>query len=434
MAHALTLSATSTGRAPVPTGEGPTLLVDDANAVMIVVSPDPSSWVPENVTLYRGGAQVDTPPMSDGTSWVLMGDHRFGTFHARATAAGVVVESATVRVVPATVSLRPSPRSAAAPQPAAPAAGAPHAPAPAAAAARAADLATAHPVTAGDPGSADPGAVDPGPVGRVPMGEPSPSDQVASGGPGAVDSPLPGVSQAHLDEVDRWFNAGPAEEGSPDPATTAGSGGSPASRPIDPVGVPPITEPESMLLESAPEPDTRAATPPVDTHAGAPLPAPLPATSTPTTRPQGVLEVPCLEYDGRFAAVVAAIFSIIAFTVLVIVGAQVIGDLIVAIPIEADTPTPDADAAARAGRATSALLIAVGSILVLAAAALAALDMRGRQRRVADTPTALRGTQITLDKAPGILENPGRFRSTLALLVTGVVVLLIGFVGQVHWS
>ncbi len=115
MAHALTLSASSTGRAPVPTGEGPTLLVDDANAVMIVVSPDPSSWVPENVTLHRGGAQVGTPPMSDGTTWVLMGDDRFGTFRARATAAGAVVESESVRVVPATVSLRPTPAPTPAP-------------------------------------------------------------------------------------------------------------------------------------------------------------------------------------------------------------------------------------------------------------------------------------------------------------------------------
>ena len=73
-------------------------------------------------------------------------------------------------------------------------------------------------------------------------------------------------------------------------------------------------------------------------------------------------------------------------------------------------------------------------ILLLAAAALAALDVRGRQRRNAAAPTALRGTQATLDKAPGILENPGRFRGTLALLITGVVVVMIGFLGQVHWS
>ena len=144
--------------------------------------------------------------------------------------------------------------------------------------------------------------------------------------------------------------------------------------------------------------------------------------------------MPLGEYDGRFAAVVATIFTVLALIVLGIVAAQVIGDLIIATPIPADSPTPDADSGARSGRATSALLIAVGSILLLAAAALAALDMRARQRRVADTPTALRGTQMTLDKAPGILENPGRFRSTLALLITGVVVLVIGFIGQVHWS
>jgi hypothetical protein len=147
-----------------------------------------------------------------------------------------------------------------------------------------------------------------------------------------------------------------------------------------------------------------------------------------------VVEVPLAEYDGRFAAVVAAIFSVITLMILAIVASQVIGDLIVATPLPADSPTPGADSGARSGRATSALLIAVGSILLLAAAALAALDVRGRQRRVADAPTALRGTQLTLDKAPGILENPGRFRSTLGLLITGVVVLVIGFIGQVHWS
>ena len=144
--------------------------------------------------------------------------------------------------------------------------------------------------------------------------------------------------------------------------------------------------------------------------------------------------MPLSEYDGRFAAVVAAIFSVIALVVLVIVAAQVIGDLIIATPIPPDTNSPDADSAARSARATSALLIGIGIILLLAAAALAALDVRGRQRRDARTPTALRGIQATLDKAPGILENPGKFRSTLALLITGVVVVLIGFLGQVHWS
>ena len=115
MAHALMLTASSSGRAPVPTGDGSTLLVDDANAVMITVAPNPSSWDPEELTLFRGGQRVATPPMSDGTRWVLMGDDRFGTFQARATAAGTPVESPAVRVVPATVSLRATPPAAAPP-------------------------------------------------------------------------------------------------------------------------------------------------------------------------------------------------------------------------------------------------------------------------------------------------------------------------------
>ena len=106
MAHALMLTASSSGRAPVPTGDGSTLLVDDANAIMICVSPIPSAWDPEGLALYRGGQRVTTPPMSDGTRWVLMGEERFGTFQARATGAGAPVASPVVRVVPATVSLR----------------------------------------------------------------------------------------------------------------------------------------------------------------------------------------------------------------------------------------------------------------------------------------------------------------------------------------
>jgi hypothetical protein len=148
-----------------------------------------------------------------------------------------------------------------------------------------------------------------------------------------------------------------------------------------------------------------------------------------------VVEVPLAEYDGRFAAVVGLVFTLLAGIVLAIVATQVISDLIIATPIPPDSVTPDADSAARSARATSALLIGIGIILLLAAAALAALDVRGRQRRnSAGASTALRGTQATLDKAPGILENPGRFRGTLALLITGVVVIMIGVVGQIHWS
>ena len=174
--------------------------------------------------------------------------------------------------------------------------------------------------------------------------------------------------------------------------------------------------------------------PPAAPRGSASSPARLEDPAAPTPRPQGVVEVPLGEYDGRFAAVAAAIFSLLAVIVLAIVATQVIGDIILATPISADASTPDADSAARSARATSALLIGIGIILLLAAAALAALDVRGRQRRDGNASTALRGTQMTLDKAPGILENPGKLRGTLALLTTGVVVIVIGVLGQLLWS
>ena len=81
-----------------------------------------------------------------------------------------------------------------------------------------------------------------------------------------------------------------------------------------------------------------------------------------------MVEVPLGEYDGRFAAVVAAIFTLLAVIVMAIVATQVISDIIIATPIPADASTPDADSAARSARATSALLIGIGIILLLAAA------------------------------------------------------------------
>jgi hypothetical protein len=352
MAHALTLTASSTGRAPVPTGAGPTLLVDEANAVMITVSPNPSSWDPEGLVLLRGGQRVATHPMSDGTRWVLMGDDRFGTFHARATAAGSAVESPAVRVIPAGVSAGESPAVRVVP----------------ATVSLRQTPAVAQPVSA--PASPPWGTSPP----VAPTANAAPPTALPASAP-----PVPSAAQ-------------------PQPAAHA----------------PGRAQPQP----AAPAPS------PVQ-------PQPAPAPSAPT---QGVVEVPLAEYDGRFAAVVAAMFSLLAMTVLAIVATQVISDLIIATPVPAKTATPDADSAARSARATSALLIGIGIILLLAATALAALDVRGRQRRDARASTALRGTQATLDKAPGILENPGRFRSTLALLITGIVVVMIGFLGQVHWS
>jgi hypothetical protein len=398
MAHALMLTASSSGRAPVPTGDGSTLLVDEANAVMITVSPNPSSWDPEELTLLRGGQRVATPPMSDGTRWVLMGDDRFGTFQARATAAGTPVESTAVRVVPATVSLRATPAAAQPVTAPAAAAGAP-------------------PVSAGS-----------GPVPSLATDSPATESQAASSVPSAPPAigPLPETVRP---------DPGPSQE------VAAPAAGPPPGVQLPAPGPPTDTAEDAAMAPASGQAQPRAAAPlpgsgraPATTLGSASSPAPLADPAAPTQRPQGVVEVPLGEYDGRFAAVVAAIFTLLAVIVIAIVATQVISDIIIATPIPADTAAPDADSAARSARATSALLIGTGIILLLAAAALAALDVRGRQRLDGNASTALRGTQMTLDKAPGILENPGKLRGTLALLTTGVVVILIGFLGQLLWS
>ncbi len=439
MTYALTLTASSTGRAPVPTANGSTLLVDDANAVMLAVSPNPSSWDPEGLTLHREGKPVSTLPMSDGARWVLMGDDRFGTFQAHATAAGAPVDSPPVRVVPATVSLRP-PGAPVSWGPAAARVAAPAAPAPSAgpAAARAATPATAAPAPSAPAPSAGPAA--------APVATPAEAADLAAGAAPTHAALLRATVVANAPDVEP-----PTQGPRVVPATGPGTGPQ-SSTPTQPAAPAPRAHPPTAHLPTAPAPTAlapkahpptalapSAATPATPAAPAAPAtpaaPGPaLPPASTGTASPQGVVEVPLGEYDGRFAAVVAAIFSALCVIVLTIVATQVISDLIIATPIPPDTPTPDAVAAARSARATSALLIGIGSILLLAAAALAALDVRGRQRRDASTGTALRGTQATLDKAPGILENPGRFRGTLALLITGVVLVMIGFVGQVHWS
>ena len=371
MANALTLSASSMGRAPVPTGEGPTLLVDDANAVMIAVSPTPSTWDPEELALYRGAQRVLTPPMSDGTRWVLMGDDRFGVFQARARAAGVPVESSAVRVVPATVFLRPSPGAAIPTQTSVPAR-------------------RWRPPSRPRPGNGSrrrPG-LSPSPDAAIPGAQPALSSAAVQVLPPVAASPPPAQVRA--------ARGAPARPPETPPTTAAGvaadqprstrrspaAGTSRSPRRPRPQRPQPLSPPATSR-PPAPHPHTSPAP-------TAPAPSPAPLAPSPT---QGVVEVPLAEYDGRFAAVVAAIFSVITLTILAIVASQVIGDLIVATPLPVDSPTPDADSGARSGRATSALLIAVGSILLVAAAALAALDVRGRQRRVADMPTALRGTQ-----------------------------------------
>lgn len=268
MAKELTLIAYSPGRAPVPSDDRLMLLVDDANPVTIDVSPDPSTWVPEDLTLFRGDRVVATPPVVSGRRWVLTGDERFGTFRAVASAGVTIVES------PETV------------------------------------------VTAAAPGS--------------PSGEQQPV--------GAVATTSPAVA--------------------------------------------------------------------------------------------GAVEVRAGEYDGRFAAWIALLFACLSAAVLVIISTHILADLD---PSSAPSDAPG-NVGPRSGLATAAVLVGVSSVLMLAGAALAALEVRSRLRRRTETSVASRGTAGTLDKVPAILEQSGRLRGPIALLTTGVVVLAIAVLIQLHWA
>ena len=89
---------------------------------------------------------------------------------------------------------------------------------------------------------------------------------------------------------------------------------------------------------------------------------------------------------------------------------------------------------ARSGLATSALLVAVGSVVLLAGTAIAALGLRGHRRRLAAPPSAGSTSPASAEVAPASVEDRDEFRTTLALLITGVAVLVIGLIGQAHWS
>ncbi len=136
----------------------------------------------------------------------------------------------------------------------------------------------------------------------------------------------------------------------------------------------------------------------------------------PTPRP-GVVDVQVGEYDGRFAGVVAGIFTILAVAVIwTISNAAVRG-----FEWGATDTTPAGTYTERTTLMVMSLLIAVGSVVLLAGAALAALEVRARQRRRATGGS--RGPSVALDKVPEILERAGNLRATIAVLVAGVAVL-----------
>lgn len=351
MANELILVAYSDGRSPVPTGDGVTLMVDGGNPVVIEVSPDPSTWVPEDLALYRSETAVVGAPLVDGRRWVLTGQDRFGTFRASASAGVSIVESPETLVVPASSPVAAPPSAAAVPT-----------------AGSTAALVTDRPVAAGS------------------VGEP----EVPSNAPAGPVTPrvAPAPSDAPHDDAD----AIPAGEGLP-----ASAGAQPQS----------------------PGADARS-------------PA---RTDAPPTSPSAGVELPAGEYDGRFAAWVGAIFMLLSLMVLGIILVQVIEQLDVPVSPDPVTGATAAEAVAgRSGLVTSALLIGVSCILLLAGAALAALEVRARQRRDPTSAGAVRGAPGTRERMSVVLEHWTRLRAPVALLVAGAGVLGIAVLCQIYWG
>ena len=359
MAKDLNLVAYSEGRSPLPAGDQLTLVVDADNPVVVEVSPDPSTWLPEDLALYCGDTEVVSAPLGDGRRWVLTGADRFGTFRACASAGVSIIESPETVVVPA--------------------------PAPALEPATAPAPASQHAQSAS--GSATP-------VTEVPVA-PDPVE-LRPAAPGAhTTGPAPSTGPADP--------AGPPE--------TSGQLASPSSGAApDPAPVPP-SRPQS----------TQSLAPP----AGPAAPAPRGAA----------VELPAGEYDARFAAWVGVIFVALSAVVLGFILVQVIGQLDATITTDPDTGTTIPESAAgRAGLATSALLVGISCILFLAGAALAALEVRARQRRDPGPTAAVRGAPGTREKMSVILEQSTRLRAPVALLVTGAAVLGVAVLSQIHWA
>ena len=313
MANELILVAYSDGRSPVPTGDGVTLMVDGGNPVVIEVSPDPSTWVPEDLALYRSETEVVGAPLVDGRRWVLTGQDRFGTFRASASAGVSIVESPETVVVPASVPTEP----------------------------------------------ATPRAVPALPV---------------------------------------------APEAEPDPISAS-------------AGLPASTGVQTHMPGADARSPARSATPPNSPRAG--------------------VELPAGEYDARFAAWVGVMFILLSSMVLGIILIQVIEQLDVTVTPDSTTGSTPSEAEAVAGRSglvTSALMIGVSAILLLAGAALAALEVRARQRRDPESSAAVLGAPGAREKMSAVLEHWTRLRAPVALLVAGAGILGIALLSQIYWA
>jgi hypothetical protein len=220
---------------------------------------------------------------------------------------------------------------------------------------------------------------------------------------------------------------------SPDPPEP--SGARTPDTPLASVAVPP---PAPAIVVLPPDP-----VPPVLAPTGDPSPEPGRDPSTPRVpahaRPEDLLaefETPLNEYDGRFTAGVAVLFVVLSSVVVGLIVTRFLGDTAwyLAPKGAGPTPTVDGSSAERIGLGSATLLIALGSVLVLAGAALAALEVRGRQRREPRPHLTARGSGRALGILPRIVDRLVRVPATIAVLTTGGVILALGFIAQAHWA
>jgi hypothetical protein len=90
--------------------------------------------------------------------------------------------------------------------------------------------------------------------------------------------------------------------------------------------------------------------------------------------------------------------------------------------------------AERIGLGTATVVLALGIVLLLAGTALAALEVRGRMRRGPAAPAVSRAPAGALRSIAVILDRVSQPRAVIGVLVTGGALVVIGFIGQLHWA
>ena len=156
-----------------------------------------------------------------------------------------------------------------------------------------------------------------------------------------------------------------------------------------------------------------------------------------------MISIPLGEYDGRFSAWTAALFALLAGALLLIVAFEVLPhfnamqsatdalDTVGSTPTTADGATSEASPlfARRLDAVLRLLITTVGILLLLAGAAMAALETRARLQRTAANPVTLSSDESVspevLDKVPAILERASVLRGTTLVLLVGASLLLL---------